>query len=102
MNKVNDLSVGQKKILEEEQQLLLQVKEGLLMHAAEEKKGEISKSQLENIIELRDSLSETLPEDIPAVMAQMERLVLLNTQQDSQNTEVSFNLDTPYFAHIWC
>ena len=100
MNKIENLSVEQNKILEEEQQLLLQVKQGLLMHAAEEKKGEISKSQLENIIELRDSLSETLPEDVPAVMAQMERMLLLHTQQDSQNTDVSFNLDTPYFAHI--
>ena len=100
MNKIENLSVEQNKILEEEQQLLLQVKQGLLMHAAEEKKGEISKSQLENIIELRDSLSETLPEDVPAVMAQMERMLLLHTQQDSQNTDISFNLDTPYFAHI--
>ena len=100
MNKIENLSVEQNKILEEEQQLLLKVKQGLLMHAAEEKKGEISKSQLENIIELRDSLSETLPEDVPAVMAQMERMLLLHTQQDSQNADVSFNLDTPYFAHI--
>ena len=100
MNKIENLSVEQNKILVEEQQLLLQVKQGLLMHAAEEKKGEISKSQLENIIELRDSISETLPEDVPAVMAQMERMLLLHTQQDSQNPEVSFNLDTPYFAHI--
>ena len=100
MNNIANLSFEQKTILEEEQQLLLQVKQGLLMHAAEEKKGEISKSQLENIIELRDSLTETLPEDVPAVMAQMERMVLLHTQQDTQNTDFIFNLDTPYFAHI--
>ena len=100
MNKIENLSVEQNKILEEEQQLLLKVKQGLLMHAAEEKKGEINKSQLKNIMEIRDSLSETLPEDVPAVMAQMERMLLLHTQQDSQNADVSFNLDTPYFAHI--
>ena len=68
MHKIENLSVEQNKILEEEQQLLLKVKQGLLMHTAEEKKGEITKSQLENIIELRDSLSETLPEDVPAIM----------------------------------
>ena len=46
MGKIENLSVEQNKILEEEQQLLIKVKQGLLMHAAEEKKGEISKSQL--------------------------------------------------------
>ena len=100
MHKIENLSFEQNKILEEEQQLLLKVKQGLLMHTAEEKKGEISKSQLENIIELRDSLSETLPEDVPAIMSQMESMVLLHTQQDSHNKDINFNLDTPYFAHI--
>ena len=100
MNNIGNLTVDQNKILDEEQQLLLKVKQGLLINAAEEKKGEISKSQLENIMELRDSLSETLPEDVPAIMAQMERMLLLHTQQDSQNSDVSFNLNTPYFAHI--
>ena len=100
MHKIKNLSVEQNKILEEEQQLLLKVKQGLLMHTAEEKKGEISKSQLENIIELRDSLSETLPEDVPAIMSQLESMVLLHTQQDSHNKDINFNLDTPYFAHI--
>ena len=55
---------------------------------------------MENIIELRDSLSETLPEDVPAIMTQMESMVLLHTQQDSHNKDINFNLDTPYFAHI--
>tara|TARA_B100000945_G_scaffold141767_1_gene113600 strand:+ start:135 stop:2600 length:2466 start_codon:yes stop_codon:yes gene_type:complete len=100
MQNIENLSVEQNKILDEELQLLLKVKQGLLMHAAEEKKGEISKSQLENIIELRDSLSDTLPEDIPAVMSQMESMVLLHTQQDTHNKDISFNLETPYFAHI--
>ena len=61
MNKIENLSVEQNKVLEEEQQLLLQVKQGLLMHAAEEKKGEISKSQLENIIEPVSYTHLTLP-----------------------------------------
>ncbi|MEC9010930.1 MAG: 3'-5' exonuclease [SAR324 cluster bacterium] len=95
-----EISAEQKKVLEEEQQLLLQVKQGLLILAAEDEKNNISNLQLEGILELRDSLAETLPEDVPAVMAQMERMVLLHTQQDSRNPSTGYNLDTPYFAHI--
>ena len=94
------LSTEQAKVLEEEQQLLLLIKQGLLMLAAEDKQSNISNLQLENIIELRDSLTDTLPEDVPAVMAQMERMVLLHTQQDSHSSVFGYNLDTPYFAHI--
>jgi len=95
-----ELSAEQTKVLEEEQQLLLQVKQGLIILAAEDKKNNLSNLQLEGIIELRDSLAETLPEDVPAVMAQMERMVLLHSQQDSHNPSKGYNLDTPYFAHI--
>ncbi len=95
-----ELSAEQTKVLEEEQQLLLQVKQGLIILAAEDKKNNLSNLQLEGIIELRDSLAETLPEDVPAVMAQMERMVLLHSQQDSHNPSNGYNLDTPYFAHI--
>ena len=100
MKKNEKLSPEHAKVLEEEQQLLLLVKQGLLMLAVEEKELNISNLHFNNIIELRDSLAETLPEDVPAVMAQMERLVLLYSQQDSYNTAFGFNLDTPYFAHI--
>ena len=100
MGNNTELSAEQAKVLEEEQQLLLLVKQGLLMLAAEDKESNISNQQLENIIELRDSLSDTLPEDVPAVMAQMERMVLLHSQQDSHNSATGYNLDTPYFAHI--
>ena len=94
------LSAEQTKVLEEEQLLLLQVKQGLIILAAEDKKNNLSNLQLEGIIELRDSLAETLPEDVPAVMAQMERMVLLHSQQDSHNPSTGYNIDTPYFAHI--
>ena len=80
-----ELSAEQTKVLEEEQLLLLQVKQGVIILAAEDKKNNLSNLQLEGIIELRDSLAETLPEDVPAVMAQMERMVLLHSQQDSHN-----------------
>ena len=95
-----ELSAEQAKVLEEEAQLLLLVKQGLLMLAAEDKESNISNLQFENIIELRDSLADTLPEDVPAVMAQMERMVLLHTHQDSHTSASGYNLDTPYFAHI--
>ncbi len=94
------LSAEQTKVLEEEQLLLLQVKQGLIILAAEDKKNNLSNLQLEGIIELRDSLAETLPEDVPSIMAQMERMVLLHSQQDSHNPSNGYNLDTPYFAHI--
>ncbi len=100
MGKNIKLSVEQAKVLEEEQKLLILVKQGLLMLAAEDKQSNISNIQFNNIIELRDSLADTLPEDVPAVMAQMERMVLLHTHQDSHNAASGFNLDTPYFAHI--
>ena len=64
-----ELSAEQTKVLEEEQQLLLQVKQGLIILAAEDKKNNLSNLQLEGIIELRDSLTETLPEDVPADLA---------------------------------
>ncbi|MEC9360653.1 MAG: 3'-5' exonuclease [SAR324 cluster bacterium] len=95
-----ELSAEQTKVLEEEQLLLLQVKQGLIILAAEDKKNNLSNLQLEGIIELRDSLAETLPEDVPAIMAQMERMVLLHAQQDSHNPSNGYNLDSPYFAHI--
>jgi len=95
-----ELSSEQSKILQEEKDLLLLVKQGLLILEAEEKKNDIGSLQFENIIELRDSLVDTLPEDVPAVMAQMERMVLLHTQQDNHKFVSNFNLDTPYFAHI--
>ena len=95
-----ELSAEQTKVLEEEQLLLLQVKQGLIILAAEDIKYNLSYLQLEGIFELRDSLAETLPEDVPAVMAQMERMVLLHSQQDSHNPSKGYNLDTPYFAHI--
>ena len=100
MKKNKNLSPEQAKVLEEEQQLLLLVKQGLLMLAAEDKERNISNLHLDNIIELRDSLADTLPEDVPAVMAQMERMVLLHSQRDSHNAAFGFNQDVPYFAHI--
>ena len=61
MTNNTELSAEQAKVMEEEQQLLLLVKQGLLMLAAEDKESNISNLQLENIIELRDSLADTLP-----------------------------------------
>ena len=100
MKKIKNLSPEQAKVLEEEQQLLLLVKQGLLMLAAEDKERNISLLHLDNIIELRDSLTDTLPEDVPAVMAQMERMVLLHSQQDSHNAAFGFNQDVPYLSLI--
>ena len=87
-------------ILNEEKDLLLKVKEGFLMLEAENKKKHIGNLQFDHIIELRDSIKDTLPEDIPAVMAQMERMILVHSHQDKNKFVSNFNLDNPYFAHI--
>ena len=88
------------KILHEEQDLLLKVREGFLMLEAENKKNHIGNLQFENIIELRDSIKDTLPEDIPSVMAQLERMILVHSHQDKNKFISNLNLENPYFAHI--
>ena len=50
MNKIKKLSPEHAKILEEEKQLLLLVKQGLLMLAVEDKESNISNLHFENII----------------------------------------------------
>ena len=96
----NNLSTDQLRVLREEQDLLLKVKQGLVMLEAENKKKHMENYHFENIIELRDSLADTLPEDIPSVIAQMERMVLIHSHQDNNKIKSNFNLENPYFAHI--
>ena len=96
----NNLSTDQLRVLREEQDLLLKVKQGLIMLEAENKKKHMENYHFENIIELRDSLADTLPEDIPSVIAQMERMVLIHSHQDNNKIKSNFNLENPYFAHI--
>ena len=100
MTKKITLSSKHLKVLQEEQELLLQVKQGLIMLTAEDKKNDMGNLQFENILELRDTLVDTLPEDVPAIMAQMERMVLLHTHQDKNKFATNFNIENPYFAHI--
>ena len=77
-------------ILNEEKDLLLKVKEGFLMLEAENKKKHIGNLQFDHIIELRDSIKDTLPEDIPAVMAQIERKILVHSHQDKNKFVSNF------------
>ena len=70
------LNCEEEEILLEELGLLLEVQKGLLLEASEDKEDPLLQNQFTEIIELRDSLSEAHNEDLPALMAQMERMVL--------------------------
>ncbi len=58
-------------ILREELDLLLEVQQGLLLEAAEDREDPSIRNQYTDIIEIRDSLTEARTEDLPALMAQM-------------------------------
>ena len=92
------LSGDEDMVLREELKLLLEVQQGLLLEASEDKEGPGLKNQFGEIIEIRDSLAEARTEDLPALMAQMERMVILKHQQ--QNTQSSSFIDpeSPYFG----
>ena len=96
----SNLSAEHAQIVKEEQQLLLLVKKGLLILVAENKLRIKSDPQLKNIIEIRDSLSETQPEDVPAVLAQLERMVSLHSHQDTHNSNVGYNISAPDFLSL--
>ena len=94
------LSGDEDSVLREELKLLLEVQQGLLLEASEDKEDPELKNQFGEIIEIRDSLAEARTEDLPALMAQMERMVILKHQQ--QNTQSSSFIDpeSPYFGHM--
>ena len=79
------LSGDEDSVLREELKLLLEVQQGLLLEASEDKEDPELKNQFGEIIEIRDSLAEARTEDLPALMAQMELMVILKHQQ--QNTQ---------------
>ena len=81
----------------EELDLLQQVQQGALRDQAEE----ADPNYYDDILELRDSLSDAHPEDIPAITTQIEQLVLLAQQQQERTPRSrSFHLHSPYFAHM--
>lgn len=83
-------------IIKEEMEILAKVQSGLLKQTNPSQ--EINYHN--DIIDLRDSLSETHAEDHASVVAQMERLVLLANQQQKNTGAPPINLSSPYFAHI--
>ena len=83
-------------VLDEELVLLRKVQQGLLTLTAEDDSADF----YHDIIELRDSLGEARPDDIPAIMAQMERLILLAHQQDQFRKKPLPDVNAPYFAHM--
>jgi DNA helicase-2/ATP-dependent DNA helicase PcrA len=83
-------------VLDEELSLLRKVQQGLLTLTAEED----SANLYHDIIELRDSLGEAQRQDVPAIMAQMERLILITHQQDKFRKTPLPDVNAPYFAHM--
>jgi len=83
-------------ILDEELSLLRKVQQGLLTVTAEEDSADL----YHDIIELRDSLGEARAEDVPAIMAQMEQLILITHQQDQFRKASLPEVNAPYFAHL--
>ena len=81
----------------EELDLLQQVQQGALRDQADE----ADPNYYDDILELRDSLSEAHPEDLPALTTQIEQLVLLaQRQQERTPRNRSFHWYSPYFAHM--
>lgn len=83
-------------IIAEESMLLAKTQSALTLQALPKQQ----KNYYDDILELRDSLSESRTDDLPAVVAHMERLVYLARQQEKSTTELPANRLNPYFAHI--
>jgi len=96
------LSERHQKLLDEEIALFQEMKQGLLLHIAEQGKMSYggSSSHYADLIELRDSLSDTRMEDVSSVIAQMEPLALLSQQQVTTAKNPLPDLKSPYFAHL--
>ncbi len=83
-------------IIEEETLLLAKVQGALVLQAIPEEQT----NYYSDIIELRDSITDSRAEDIPAIIAHMERLILLAQQQERIAANSQINCFSPYFAHI--
>ena len=94
--KFNGLTAEQSLIVEEETLLLAKIQSALTLQALPEEQ----KSYHDDIIELRDSISDARTEDLPAILSHMERLVLLAQQQEKIVMDLPVNRLNPYFAHI--
>ena len=90
------LNPAEQAIVAEETKLLVQTQSALTLQALPQQQ----KNYHDDIIELRNSISEVHTEDLPAILAHMERLVLLAQQQQKTTIELPVNRLNPYFAHI--
>ncbi|MBF0237451.1 MAG: AAA family ATPase [SAR324 cluster bacterium] len=93
---IQNLSNQAQQIVEEEIKLLALVRQGLLAQSVPEQTSGV----YNDIIELRNSINEARTEDMPTIIADMERLILLTQQQEKLNTVQLINSQSPYFGHI--
>lgn len=90
------LTPEEQAIVEEETRLLVKTQSALTLQALPQQQ----QNYHEDILELRNSVSEVHNEDLPAILAHMERLVLLAQQQEKIAIDLPVNRLNPYFAHI--
>lgn len=83
-------------IVEEETRILTEVQKALTIQSIPESQQDLN----DDIIELRDSLGEARTEDLPAIIAELGRLISISKQTQSANNNVPTNRLKPYFAHI--
>ncbi len=83
-------------LIEEEENLLRQIQQGILSQQAEDGAANV----YGDLMELRDSLGEARNEDVPAIMAQMEQLALITQQQEQMRRTALPDLGAPYFGHL--
>ncbi|MGK5091919.1 3'-5' exonuclease [Deltaproteobacteria bacterium TL4] len=90
------LTPEEQMIVDEEVRTFALVKQGLILETIPSENG----STYRDVMELRDAISEARSEDLPSLIAHMERLVILSQQQELFNNQGTIDLNAPYFAHI--
>ena len=90
------LSPDEQRLIEEELAILASVSREL----AEPGPSANGEQQGQNLLELRDLLEEASADDIPQIVAQMDRLAALSAQLQSQPAEEARRVASPYFGHL--
>ena len=84
-----------RKILNEEEKTLARVREAL----AAATKSHVRRDYDAELIELRDAMNEARMEDVPALLAEMERLREVANRR-AEVTVGKVDADNPYFGHL--
>jgi DNA helicase II / ATP-dependent DNA helicase PcrA len=91
---VSDLRIPQ-----EEESLLQKVSASLAVAAEDHKKSEPPKNYTADLVQLRDEIAEARLEDVPALVAQMERMSAVAVRR-AEVKDAPVDPQAPYFAHM--